>query len=118
MIGVGYGGRHLPRLVGAAREVGCGEELDSYLEWFVLLTCLCDCFTELDDVSILENVGSGWREPCRGTSRTGDPSAMMASTIDNHDLSHRERNQPKPRGRLRQRGFRRRVRTAATVNLS
>jgi len=94
--------RHSPRLVGAAGEVGGGEELDLYLEWFILLTSLCNCFAELDDVSRMENVGSGWCQLGRGTSRRGDPSAVMAPTVYDHDLSFREKDQPKPRGRLRQ----------------
>jgi hypothetical protein len=102
VIEVGDRGCHSPRLVGAVREVGGGEELDLYLEWFILLTSLCDCFAELDDVPILENVGSGRCQLGHGTSRRGDPSAVMASTVDDHDLGYRERDQPKPRGRLRQ----------------
>jgi hypothetical protein len=96
------GERHSPRLVGAAGEVGGGEELDLYLEWFILLTSLCNCFAELDDVSILENVGSGRCQPGSGTSRRGDPSTVMAPTVYEHDLSFGEKDQPKPRGRLRQ----------------
>lgn len=81
------GEHHSPRLVGAAREVCGGEELDLYLEWFILLTSLCDCFAELDDVSRMENVGSGRCQFGRGTSRRGDPSTVMASTVDNYDLN-------------------------------
>ncbi len=98
------GERHSPRFVGAAGEVGGGKKLDLYLEWFILLASLCDCFAELDDVSILENVGSGRRKLGRGTSRRGDPRTVMASTVDDYDLRYRERDQPKPRGGLRQVG--------------
>ena len=119
MIGVKYGGCHFPRLVGAAWDVGGGEELDPYLEWLMLLASFDDWFAKLDDVSILENVGSGRRKLCRETSRRGNPSTVMASTVGNHNLSCREKKSAKAQRQTGTgRAIRRRARTAATVNLS